>query len=852
MTGRTVHAIRVTALLAATTLTTACSPDSGPEDDESSSAFPPDGGDGAATSDVVDASTSFDGPRAQDAASSSPTSDGEASTSPGDAAATDAPADTASPGDAAASDAPPDTALEATPDAGADAASDAKDDTTVTPVEGGPPVSADGGDAQPPGFDGSLPGCGTWLSASPTHAGNRGAVQLTATGRTAGFGAVLDWNVTEGAGTGQFTNMTATSATFTCFTPGPVVVTATDPAGTPCVDTGYDQASVVIQCDGFVGQWASVSVGAAGACGVTVDGAAWCWSDAPDDFGLGNGTTTSSPYPAAVSALTSGEGSVSVGNEFACALATSGAVECWGPGSTPAPLTGLPDDVTAISSGAQAACALSASQGLLCWGDNSFGELGDGTTSSSAVPVAVGGLTGSTAAVSMGGAVACALSTTGVVHCWGDDSSGELGTSAPAAAFSASPVAVAGLPAPITAVAAGGAFACALGSGGAVYCWGANDRAELGNASGTSSAIPVQVGGLPLDVRSIAAGQNFACALTSSGAVWCWGDDFSGELGDDAAASLSFTSVSAVPVPVIGLTSGVASLSLGGQSACAITSGGELLCWGSDSVGQLGNPTTSFCATGPAANACLPVPLPIESPAPLVPGGGVASGWCSQQGTHTLCEDFDQGFPGQFTVQPSAGSTVGEDDVDDQSPPRSMVATTSPISPLDVESTAWATFVSPAVGPDFQLQADFQVGSDCFANVSRSVTLARVDYLDVGYTLAYSVSPALSGAGFVFGVGESESTPQTPGPLGPSGTGSSFVLADQWARLTLWADLRASGSSGGFSVTVLTPNAPADAEGGGLFGPSQAPASAPVLRIGADAATHGCTIHIDNVFFDVQ
>lgn len=217
----------------------------------------------------------------------------------------------------------------------------------------------------------------------------------------------------------------------------------------------------------------------------------------------------------------------------------------------------------------------------------------------------------------------------------------------------------------------------------------------------------------------------------------------------------------------------------------------------------------------------------------------MASGWCSQQqGTHTLCEDFDQGFPGQFTARPSAGSTVGEDDVDDRSPPRSMVATTSPISPLNVEATAWATFVSPTVGATFHLQADFKVGSDCFANVTRPVTIARVDYLDVGFSMAYSLTPAFSGAGFVMQAGDAESTPQTPGPFGAIG-GASFIPADQWARLTLSAQLGAGGGEGGSSVTLLTPNAPADGRGGGdLLARARHPPPPPCC---ASARTQRCT-----------
>jgi hypothetical protein len=541
-------------------------------------------------------------------------------------------------------------------------------------------------------------------------------------------------------------------------------------------------------------------------------------------------------------------------------VAAGGAVLCWGaippgPGlgsQIPVPIANLSSGATAIAAGGQSACALTASQSVFCWGSNARGELGNGTTSDSASAVPVTGLTGPTATVAVGGAFACAASTTGAAQCWGDDSSGQLGDGPSSARFRASAVAVVGLPAPVTAVTAGFAFACGRTSAGDVYCWGANDRSQLGGFLGSSSPTPVHVEGLPQDIRSIAAGQNFACALTSGGAVLCWGDDTLGQLGNG-----SFGSLSAAPVQVSGLTSGVASISLGGQSACAITFAGDLLCWGSNSVAQIGDPPPTFCSLGNlSAPICAPYPMSIEGTGPgailcgpaSLDGGepDATSGWCQQQGAHTLCEDFDQGVPGKLSPQLTAGSTIGEDDA----PSRALRATTSPIAPQDVESIAFGTYVSPVAGASFSVQADFKVGSDCFANGYRPVTLVRVDYLDVGYTLAYSAAPASSGSGWVMQVGDIETTPQTPGPFGVAGGSLTFIPTDQWARLTLRADLGSKG--GGYGVQILAPNGPHDSSGGGIFGPSQTPASAPVLRIGADAATHGCSIDIDNVLFDVK
>src|SRR5579883_220005 len=382
-------------------------------------------------------------------------------------------------------------------------------------------MPVDAADAQAVGADGpdtSAPGCGDWLSASPSHAAVQGTMQLTAAGRDAGFGSVLDWNITGGFGSGTFTNTTASSATFTCLTPGPVVVTATDPATPGCGGARYDEATATVQCDAILGPWAQVSMGLASACGVTVNGSARCWGDESSNGALGDGTTLPSTFPVQVSGFTSDASRVSVGDDFACAVTTGGTVWCWGgpPGTGPTPglVVGLPS-VADVSAGSNSVCALTTTGGVFCWGNDALGQLGNGTTSGGATPAAVAGLTGTTAAISVGSAFACALSTTGAVQCWGDNSSSELGSGAPPMArSSASPVTVAGLP-PATAVAAGGDFACALASG-AVYCWGGNDRSQLGSLGPSSipaqsSPTPVQVVGLPSDVAAIAAGAGFAC-----------------------------------------------------------------------------------------------------------------------------------------------------------------------------------------------------------------------------------------------------------------------------------------------------------------------------------------------------
>ena len=297
---------------------------------------------------------------------------------------------------------------------------------------------------------------------------------------------------------------------------------------------------------------AAISAGTYHACVVTTAGAAQCWGD--NTFGqLGNGTNTGATgTPVGVYGLGSGVAAISAGYEHTCALTTGGAVKCWGDNTygqlgngtntgasgTPVGVYGLGSGVAAISAGSDHTCALTSAGAVKCWGFNSIGQLGDGTTTSSNIPVAVAGLGSGVAAVAAG-STSCALTTGGAVKCWGNNPGD--GTNG-----STTPVAVAGLGSGVAAISTGD-HACALTTGGAVRCWGHNGDGELGNGTTTDSLTPVGVVGLSSGVAAIAAGSHHSCAVTTGGAAKCWGGNPSGELGNGTTVG------SSTPVGVIGL-----------------------------------------------------------------------------------------------------------------------------------------------------------------------------------------------------------------------------------------------------------------------------------------------------------
>ena len=403
----------------------------------------------------------------------------------------------------------------------------------------------------------------------------------------------------------------ATGSNFACVldTAGDTFCWGENQAGQLGITAGADQPTRIptgASKSAFLASYGSTS------CSLKLDGYVACIGDVSS----GQSGVLATSASVLLNTQVSNAFRLSTSTTTTCAIniSTKSALYCWGPLA--------PEDtdlaIDEVSVGNSSACAISNAKNLYCWGSNSSGQLGDSSVKSSTLQLNKVASDASFSKVAVGYRHACAVTDTGLVYCWGDNSRLQLGSTG---ADSKIPKAVPGIGTAVS-IAVGDYHSCAQLQDGAISCWGDNSKRQI-NASTTTQLSPSSLvlsgsvrgyslgsfntclltstgpwsnslncfgdnskkqspGVVSGSYKEVSAGANTVCAVNSQDLVYCFGSADSNKINGVSLDTSAPTKISNVPSRLV---------AVGGSHVCSTTIIGRLGCWGSNTHGQL---TSSF------------------------------------------------------------------------------------------------------------------------------------------------------------------------------------------------------------------------------------------------------------------
>jgi len=347
-------------------------------------------------------------------------------------------------------------------------------------------------------------------------------------------------------------------------------------------------------------QWVEVAGGDNHSCGIKNAGTLFCWGD--NDYGqLGDGTTVDRLTPRQVGTDNNWM-LIATGASHSCAVKTDNSLYCWGDntsgqlgigsvgGQQTSPLRVGLSVWAEVAAGKDHTCAIQdGSDQLYCWGSNSYGQLGIGSSGGNyGSPQQESTASTDWMTLEVGDYFSCATELNGDVHCWGLNSTGQLGDGS---LFNRNDPVRSGNHLGYTQLALGSKHACARKSNGAIDCWGHNAWGNLGQGYSSYKNVPTRVGDLSdWNYNSFSTiGENQACSIrsvSSDETLWCAGSNNYGQLGDGATVNKQH------------LIQGDTAtnwwmVEAGTFHTCGRKTDNSIWCWGQNNIGQLGDGTTA-------------------------------------------------------------------------------------------------------------------------------------------------------------------------------------------------------------------------------------------------------------------
>ena len=292
------------------------------------------------------------------------------------------------------------------------------------------------------------------------------------------------------------------------------------------------------------------------------------------------------------------DGKLSLGGAHSAAITEDGSLYTWGyngfgqlgngtrtSSQTP---TKIMDNVKSVSLGADPSAAITKDGSLYTWGYNSHGQLGNGTKTNSQTPIKI---MDNVKSVSLSSYHSAAITEDGSLYTWGLNYHGELGNGT--TTDSQTPIKIMDN---VKSVSLGREYhSAAITEDGSLYTWGYNSYGQLGNGTKTNSQTPIKI----MDnVKSVSLGGHHSAAITKDGSLYTWGYNSDGQLGNGTKTN------SQTPIKIM---DNVKSVSLGWWHSAAITEDGRLYTWGRNGDGQLGNRTKTNSQTP------IKITIPVET-----------------------------------------------------------------------------------------------------------------------------------------------------------------------------------------------------------------------------------------------